>query len=82
MIALQLSRDEALFLTQQLRRHEQTVENELVHTDAHRMQHELARDLDDLRSLEERLLRAVADEDDRDRDAVGRPGLRPQLYQR
>jgi len=55
MIALQVTHDEAAFLAEQLRRHAQTVENELVHTDKHSMQHELARDLERLRLVSDRL---------------------------
>ena len=59
MIVLQLSHDEAVFIAHQLRHHLQTVESELVHTDARRMQHELAEDLERLRALETRLERAI-----------------------
>ena len=60
MINLQLSIDDATFLSAQLRRQLQTVENELIHTDVHKMQHELSLDLNRLRELDARLARAIA----------------------
>jgi hypothetical protein len=73
MIALQLSRDDALFLSEQLRRHLQTVDNELVHTDSHRMQHELAADLERLRAIEDRLREALSEEGERSASAFVAP---------
>jgi hypothetical protein len=60
MINLQLSVDEATFLSAQLRRQLQTVENELIHTDVHKMQHELSLDLSRLREIDESLAHAIA----------------------
>jgi hypothetical protein len=59
MISLQLNYDEAMFLSSQLERHLSKVESELVHTDSHAMQHDLARDLDRLRVLHARLSQAI-----------------------
>ena len=54
--------DEAVFVLEQLQRHLQIVENELVHTDSHRMQHDLASDLERLRRMASRLERVIAEE--------------------
>lgn len=70
MIALNLTHDEAVFLVEQLRRHLQNVENELVHTDVHRMQHELAMELERLRALEARLEASISVERERLRASV------------
>ncbi len=52
---LEISLEEARFLKQQLRRHLSEMENELVHTDKHELQHALAQDLERMRKLELRL---------------------------
>ncbi len=62
MIALQLSPEEATFLQAQLERHREHVENELVHTDHRNMQRELARDVERIRGLLERLSQAANEE--------------------
>ena len=51
---VEFSPDEIQFLRAQLARHLEIVENELVHTDAIRMQRELADDAKRLRQLLER----------------------------
>lgn len=55
MISLRLSREEVVFLAEQLERQLTTVENELVHTDARGMQRDLAADLERLRALAARI---------------------------
>ena len=55
MLSLQLTHDEAKFLSNQLARGLRALEDELVHTEAIPMQHELAVDLDRLRALYDRL---------------------------
>lgn len=55
MLSLQLTQDEARFLSNQLARGLRVLEDELVHTEAVAMQHELAVDLDRLRALYDRL---------------------------
>jgi tRNA isopentenyl-2-thiomethyl-A-37 hydroxylase MiaE len=62
MITLQLSREDAGFLRGQLEQQLGHVENELVHTDQHQMQHELARDLERLRAMVARLKSATDEE--------------------
>ncbi len=60
MITLQLTTDDAAFLAEQLASRVRHVENELVHTDKHEMQTEIARDLERLERLHARLAHAVA----------------------
>jgi len=59
MINLELTHEEARFLLNELGRERGHVENELVHTDKHSMQAELAGDLKNLEQLVARLARAV-----------------------
>jgi hypothetical protein len=60
---LELSQDEAHFLSKHLTRHIAEVENELVHTDKRQLQRDLARDLEHLRAIERQLVRLMdADE--------------------
>lgn len=66
-ITLSLSREDGRFLAQQLRRHLQTVENELIHTDVRRMQRELAADLARLEGIQARLEAALTEESERAR---------------
>lgn len=60
MLTMELTRQEAAFLSEQLSRQAQHVEDELVHTDARDMQAELARDLELLQMLRDRRARVVA----------------------
>jgi hypothetical protein len=64
VITVSLTREDATFLAQQLRRQLQTVENELIHTDVRRMQRELAADLARLEQIHDRLEKALASEDE------------------
>jgi hypothetical protein len=52
---LQISPQEAQLLRTHMARHLESVEDELVHTDKAELQHSLARDLENLRALLERL---------------------------
>jgi hypothetical protein len=52
---IDLSQDEAQFLSLQLARHLQHIESELAHTDKFELQHALAQDLERLRAISERL---------------------------
>ena len=52
---LEISPQEAQLLRTHLARHVQHVENELVHTDKHELQHSLASELEKLRALLQRL---------------------------
>jgi len=52
---LELSNEDARFLKDQLTRHAARVEDELVHTDKHELQHALARDAQRLRQILGRL---------------------------
>lgn len=56
---LELTVEEAMFLKAQLTRHLGELDDELIHTDAHALQHELARDGRRLRALEERLAKLI-----------------------
>ena len=55
MISFELEDDDASFLLDQLAIHHDRVENELVHTDKHSMQRELAEDLRRLDALRDAL---------------------------
>ena len=57
---IDLSAAEARLLDQHLTRHIAMVERELVRTDKHEMQHELAREVDTLRSIRERIAAQIA----------------------
>ena len=57
---LELSKQEADFLKTQLAHHVARVEDALVHTDKHELQHLLAQDLEKLMAITERLARLVA----------------------
>lgn len=52
---LQLSATEAAFLTQQLNRHIEAMDAELVHTDKRQLQRELASEVAKLKEIHERL---------------------------
>jgi hypothetical protein len=54
---LELTKDEASFLKAQLSRHLEHVEGELAHTDKHELQHALARDARELRTILDRVAR-------------------------
>lgn len=56
---LELSLEEARFLRKHLIRHIQEVDNELVHTDSRRLQHELAEDEAHLKNIERQLARLI-----------------------
>jgi len=62
MITLQLTHDDARFLCAQLERQLAHIDDELVHTDNRQMQRELARDVDRLRMVLGRLVRATQEE--------------------
>lgn len=55
MISLELTEEDGAFLLEQLAIHRARVENELVHTDKHNLQHELARDLNRLDNMRDAL---------------------------
>ena len=55
---LDLSPIEAEFLAAQLRRHVEILESELARTEKHQLQHALARDVDALRAILNRLTQA------------------------
>jgi hypothetical protein len=59
-MTFELSKQEATFLHAQLARHVVRVEDELVHTDKHELQRLLARDLEELVALSNRLARFIA----------------------
>lgn len=59
MITIQLTNDDATFLAEQLIERARHVENELVHTDKRSLQAAIARDLEHLEQLRDRVLRAV-----------------------
>lgn len=59
-MTFELSKQEATFLHAQLARHVVRVEDELVHTDKHELQRLLARDLEQLVELSNRLARFIA----------------------
>ena len=61
---LELSQDEARFLSKHLARHIAEVESELVHTDSRALQRELARDLEHLRAIDRQLVHLMDDADD------------------
>jgi hypothetical protein len=52
---LDLSPDEAVFLTQQLNRHIEAMDAELIHTDKRQLQRELATEVAKLKAIHERL---------------------------
>lgn len=54
---LELSAEEACFLREQLARHIVSLDNELIRTDQHALQHALAQDIERLRQIERRLSR-------------------------
>jgi hypothetical protein len=56
---LELTKEEASFLTAQLSRHLEHVQGELAHTEKRELQHELAQDLSKLQALVERLKRGA-----------------------
>jgi len=56
----EMTNDEAKFLDAHLVRHIESVEDELVHTDKREMQSALAREVNALRAIHERLARELA----------------------
>jgi hypothetical protein len=58
-MTFELSKEEAKFLDAHLVRHIESVEDELVHTDKRQMQSELAREVDALRAIHERIARQL-----------------------
>ena len=54
-ITLALSPEDARFLHEQLQRHIDEVDDELIHTDERTMRHALAEDVDRLRRIERQL---------------------------
>jgi hypothetical protein len=58
---LNLSPEEAVFLTRHLNRHIEAVDAELIHTDKRQLQRELAAELAKLKELQERLKALPAD---------------------
>ena len=54
-ITLALSPEDARFLREQLQRHIDEVDDELIHTDERTMRHALAEDVDRLRRIERQL---------------------------
>ena len=52
---LDLSPEEAAFLTQHLNRHIEAMDAELIHTDKRQLQRELAEELTKLKEIQERL---------------------------
>ncbi len=59
MITLTLSNDDAAFLLEHLIKHARHVENELVHTDKRALQSDIARDLERLERLRDRVKNAL-----------------------
>jgi hypothetical protein len=57
---IELSPEEARFLDRQLVRHLEHMENELVHTDKQQMQHDLARDVERMRAIRNRVAAIAA----------------------
>lgn len=59
MISLAFTNDDAAFLAEQLARRVGQVENELVHTDKRALQADIARDLERLERLHERVVHEI-----------------------
>jgi hypothetical protein len=59
---LELTAEEARFLCTALKLHRDSVEDELVHTEATGLQHALARDLEHVEQIEARLVALIAHE--------------------
>jgi len=59
MITLELTPDDGAFLAEQLKSQRRHIENELVHTDKRQMQAELARDLERINRLCDRVTLAM-----------------------
>lgn len=59
---LDLSREEAVFLSRHLNRHIEAVDAELIHTDKRQLQRELAVDVAKLKELQERLKELTRDD--------------------
>jgi hypothetical protein len=53
---LQLDQDELEILLQNLARHIQVLQDEVAHTESHRLQHELARELEALERVRMKLM--------------------------
>jgi hypothetical protein len=58
-VNLELSIQDARFLLEELQRHIGARDNELVHTDAHGLQHAIAADVARLGTIHQRLARAL-----------------------
>ncbi len=52
---LELSMSEAQMLARQLKNHLRNLDDDLIHTDKHQLQHELAREVDVLKKISRRL---------------------------
>lgn len=59
MITLQLTNDDAAFLQEQITSRVRQIENELVHTDKRALQAEIARDLERLERIHDRVAHAI-----------------------
>ncbi len=59
-ITLDLSSEDLAFLTEHLGRYVRALDDELVHSDSHQIQHDLARDVDRLRRIHGQLAAARA----------------------
>ena len=59
-VTLELSVDDARFLSEELQRHINTRDLELVHTDAHSLQHAIAKDVARLNAIHQRLTQVLA----------------------
>lgn len=60
MITLTLSKSDATFLATQLAERARHVENELVHTDKRALQADIARDLERIEGIRDRLTHALS----------------------
>lgn len=59
MINIELTIDDAAFLAENLTQHLRHVNNELVHTDKRSLQADLARDVENLERLRDRVMHAL-----------------------
>ena len=59
-VTLELSVEDARFLSEELQRHISTRDLELVHTDAHALQHAIAKDVARLNAIQQRLTEVLA----------------------
>lgn len=60
MITLEFTNDDAAFLAEHLTQHLRHVEQELVHTDKRSLQADLARDVEQLERVRDRVMHAIA----------------------